>query len=449
MTRRARDPRRPTVTLIPGDGIGPEVTSAAVEVLEAAGASLEWDVQLAGKAAFERGGDPIPEALLASLNGNGHGYDVAAKFLEIAVANATDAQIKGRLQKALEAAQRELRYDASHAAADAAADRGEFEKAAALYEDAWTAIPARSSNGMEAASTWLLHDDTAKASALLIRLRASADPDLAPLAGAMLKELEPIEPAAKIAQPDAGAFFRDAGSTQPVILSALIPPVDTTNMELLARPLPKLVPDPEPVVLLAALSAVPGEPAAAAALPEMPPPSIAGENPWREAQQLLARRATETPAAVAERPMSTGDISGSAKVHHPLQVTSRPAGARISIGDHPEPVCETPCTIEAAPGSYFVRVTLAGYREMVRETRVTAKGAEVDVALDVIPGNVAIEAPGATALKVNGVPVPGQAPLEVALTPGLYRIGAEFGQSARERTVNVKPGARLRLELRP
>ena len=54
MTRRARDPGRPTVTLIPGDGIGPEVTSAAVEVMEAAGASLEWDVQLAGKAALER-----------------------------------------------------------------------------------------------------------------------------------------------------------------------------------------------------------------------------------------------------------------------------------------------------------------------------------------------------------------------------------------------------------
>ncbi len=67
MTRRARDRRRPSVTLIPGDGIGPEVTSAAVEVLDAAGANLEWDVQLAGKAAFDKGGEPIPEALLASL----------------------------------------------------------------------------------------------------------------------------------------------------------------------------------------------------------------------------------------------------------------------------------------------------------------------------------------------------------------------------------------------
>ena len=57
----------PVVTLIPGDGIGPEVTQAAVRVLEAAGARLRWDVQLAGRAAFERHGTPIPEALLASI----------------------------------------------------------------------------------------------------------------------------------------------------------------------------------------------------------------------------------------------------------------------------------------------------------------------------------------------------------------------------------------------
>jgi isocitrate dehydrogenase (NAD+) len=56
-----------TVTLIPGDGIGPEVINAAVCVMEAAGGRLKWDVQLAGRAAFQKCGDPVPEALLASI----------------------------------------------------------------------------------------------------------------------------------------------------------------------------------------------------------------------------------------------------------------------------------------------------------------------------------------------------------------------------------------------
>ncbi len=67
--RRARPGRgaaRPA-TLIPGDGIGPEVIAAAVRVLEAAGGRIAWDVQLAGKAALDKYGTPIPEPLLASF----------------------------------------------------------------------------------------------------------------------------------------------------------------------------------------------------------------------------------------------------------------------------------------------------------------------------------------------------------------------------------------------
>ena len=55
------------VTLIPGDGIGPDITDAAVRVLEAAGAALEWDRQLAGMAAVKACNDPMPESTLASI----------------------------------------------------------------------------------------------------------------------------------------------------------------------------------------------------------------------------------------------------------------------------------------------------------------------------------------------------------------------------------------------
>ena len=54
-------------TLIPGDGIGPEVSDATVEVLDALGAPFAWDVQKAGMAGVEASGDPLPPATLASI----------------------------------------------------------------------------------------------------------------------------------------------------------------------------------------------------------------------------------------------------------------------------------------------------------------------------------------------------------------------------------------------
>ena len=55
------------ITLIPGDGIGPEVTSATVRILEAAGLRAEWESHLAGVLAIEPHGSPLPKALLDSI----------------------------------------------------------------------------------------------------------------------------------------------------------------------------------------------------------------------------------------------------------------------------------------------------------------------------------------------------------------------------------------------
>jgi len=60
-------------TLIPGDGIGPEITAATLRVLEAAGADFAWDRQLAGVAAVEDSGTPLPDATLESLRRTGLG----------------------------------------------------------------------------------------------------------------------------------------------------------------------------------------------------------------------------------------------------------------------------------------------------------------------------------------------------------------------------------------
>jgi isocitrate dehydrogenase (NAD+) len=59
------------ITLIPGDGIGPEVTEAALRVLEATGVRLALDEQRAGMAALTAHGEPLPEAVLASIRRTG------------------------------------------------------------------------------------------------------------------------------------------------------------------------------------------------------------------------------------------------------------------------------------------------------------------------------------------------------------------------------------------
>ena len=62
---RAGPPHR--VTLIPGDGIGPEITRATVGVLEATGVRFAWDLQPAGEEAMAAEGTPQPSRVLATL----------------------------------------------------------------------------------------------------------------------------------------------------------------------------------------------------------------------------------------------------------------------------------------------------------------------------------------------------------------------------------------------
>lgn len=59
-----------TITLLPGDGIGPEVSGAAVRIVEATGVAIEWESHVAGIDAVEAGLDTLPEATLDSIRKN-------------------------------------------------------------------------------------------------------------------------------------------------------------------------------------------------------------------------------------------------------------------------------------------------------------------------------------------------------------------------------------------
>src|SRR5918998_483538 len=58
------------VTLIPGDGTGPEIAEATRRVLEATGVAFEWDVQHAGESVMEDHGTPLPDHVLDSIRAN-------------------------------------------------------------------------------------------------------------------------------------------------------------------------------------------------------------------------------------------------------------------------------------------------------------------------------------------------------------------------------------------
>ncbi|GAB4543674.1 MAG: isocitrate/isopropylmalate dehydrogenase family protein [Thermodesulfovibrionia bacterium] len=58
------------ITLIPGDGVGPEITEATKRVIEATGVSIEWDIQEAGDEVYKREGNPLPERVIESIKRN-------------------------------------------------------------------------------------------------------------------------------------------------------------------------------------------------------------------------------------------------------------------------------------------------------------------------------------------------------------------------------------------
>ena len=58
------------ITLINGDGIGPEISDAVVKILDAAGVQINWEIQTAGEDVIEKEGDPLPNRVIESIKKN-------------------------------------------------------------------------------------------------------------------------------------------------------------------------------------------------------------------------------------------------------------------------------------------------------------------------------------------------------------------------------------------
>jgi isocitrate dehydrogenase (NAD+) len=86
------------ITLLPGDGIGPEVTAAVVQIIECAGVDVEWEKYFVGAEAISRFGDPLPQDVLDSILKN----KVALKGPVTTPIGTGFASINVRLRKTLD-----------------------------------------------------------------------------------------------------------------------------------------------------------------------------------------------------------------------------------------------------------------------------------------------------------------------------------------------------------
>jgi isocitrate dehydrogenase (NAD+) len=105
------------VTLIPGDGIGPELADATKVVLGATGISFEWDVQEAGEATIASEGTPLPDRVLESIRANGIGLKgpittpVGSGFRSVNVALRKELELYANVRPARTMAGVDSRYE--------------------------------------------------------------------------------------------------------------------------------------------------------------------------------------------------------------------------------------------------------------------------------------------------------------------------------------------------
>jgi isocitrate dehydrogenase (NAD+) len=105
------------VTLIPGDGIGPELTEATRGVLAATGIGFDWDVQEAGEATIASEGTPLPERVIESIRANGVGLKgpittpVGSGFRSVNVALRKELELYANVRPARTMAGVESRYE--------------------------------------------------------------------------------------------------------------------------------------------------------------------------------------------------------------------------------------------------------------------------------------------------------------------------------------------------
>jgi hypothetical protein len=161
----------------------------------------------------------------------------------------------------------------------------------------------------------------------------------------------------------------------------------------------------------------------------------------------VARPAPEAAkAAVPKRPPAV------AAATQPVTVITSPGGATAMMDGRPETACQTPCSIEAAPGRHTVTVSMEGYEMQRHEVDVRSSPVEMlPLVLHATGGTLMLSSvPSGARVLVNGKAIQKTTPAEIRLAPGTYKITVEKDGKQSTQTVQVTSGISvLRIPIQP
>ena len=151
---------------------------------------------------------------------------------------------------------------------------------------------------------------------------------------------------------------------------------------------------------------------------------------------LPAPAPAEPPGESKPSPMSAPEDRQEPKAAPPrlsaipqlISLSSRPPGATAMIDGDSAVSCTTPCSLEAAPGTHTVSVSLAGHPTMRRTVQVAGAPLTLEPVEFVAQGGTVMltSVPSGAAVFVNGERTAFTTPAQLSLTPGNYRIGVEI-----------------------
>ena len=378
-----------------------------------------------------------------------------------------------RLKSAAEVARREAAFGAKVGSADALWEKQQYEIAAKMYAEAWEDSPGHWNTAFDAATGFLLADQTELAVRTLSRARGSAPANMQGKVAAMLKELAAISEEAK-----RESDRRPAVADAPVVIPAarireLVGTLTNPQMEIAVRPEPPLLEDRTRIIpvpdkeidkadlltlstervfdryrrdLLSApvpnRGSLPASDLQAPLAPEVAPESIAPPQ--------TARTPTLSPV-VRSRPLSGQPpvqplISPPKGVEIPVTIVSTPPGATVKVDG--TMTCDGQCQVMLAPGRHTLRATMKGYRDALNIFTIDKGKAPPAVEVVLISKRgwlfVESEVPGAP-IYLNGMRTSERTPAQFTLDEGEHQVGVETGGTMKSLRVNIEDEGRLRV----
>ncbi|MGC4052822.1 MAG: caspase family protein [Paludibaculum sp.] len=307
---------------------------------------------------------------------------------------------------------READYSRTVAQGETLASEGRRVESGELLKQGWSMFPHRAATGMAAANQYLLADHIPEAARIIAALRGSPDRVAAARAGAMLRELAPLEPEA------ARLLAEPAQEIQPLDETKLPASRRAAPVKQLAQAPPTLQSPgqlPDGATNATAEPPVPAAPAA-----ETHAVAPAGGRLTVRIESATPPRAPSVPPETSSQPAAATKPS---RAGFSVALSSAPVGAQFIFDEQPSLACKAPCTLSLPVGRHTALVTLPGYREARRVLEVSAAQKTLSVTMEMMGGTLYLVTgePGALIIVDRNL-LPLRTPARVSLPVGKYRV---------------------------